>query len=105
MAIYYVILNLLQILPLFRVALVKFDRVFPYGDKHDEYIKVAEAAHLNKDLLLAEVNAAGWCFKSPQRTFCVARFVTSCKPSVNTTSGFGPRLSAFINFAERHNVK
>ncbi|XP_055339822.1 endoplasmic reticulum resident protein 29-like [Paramacrobiotus metropolitanus] len=49
-----------KILPLFKVALVKFDRVFPHGDKHDEYIKVAEAAHANPDLLLAEVNTADY---------------------------------------------
>ncbi|GAV05815.1 hypothetical protein RvY_15890 [Ramazzottius varieornatus] len=49
-----------KIMPHFRVAAVKFDRVFPYGDKHDEYIKVAEAAHTNKDVLIAEVNAADY---------------------------------------------
>jgi endoplasmic reticulum protein 29 len=34
---------------------VKFDVAYPYGPKHEEFAKVAEAAHLLQDLLVAEV--------------------------------------------------
>ena len=48
-----------QLIPKFKAALIKFDESYPYGDKHDEFKKVAEATISQKDLLLGEVNIAG----------------------------------------------
>jgi len=39
----------------FKAVLVKFDTPYPYGEKEDEYGKVAEAAHTVPDIILAEV--------------------------------------------------
>lgn len=44
-----------KVLPKFKVALVKFDVAFPYGEKHEEYGKVAAATKNSQDLLVAEV--------------------------------------------------
>ncbi|OQV25793.1 putative Endoplasmic reticulum resident protein 29 [Hypsibius exemplaris] len=52
-----------KIMPFFKVALIKFDRVFAHGDKHDEFAKVAEAGHKNRDLLIAEINSADFAEK------------------------------------------
>ncbi len=50
---------LLQIVPKFKAALVKFDDAYPYGEKHDEFKKVAQQTISQTDLLVAEVNVAG----------------------------------------------
>lgn len=44
-----------KIVPKFKVSLVKFDVTYPYGDKHDEFVKVAEESQNTHDFLVAEV--------------------------------------------------
>lgn len=44
-----------KVLEKFAVSLVKFDISYPYGEKEDEYGKIAEATRHTPDLLVAEV--------------------------------------------------
>jgi endoplasmic reticulum protein 29 len=44
-----------QIIPKFKATVVKFDVAFPYGEKHDEFAKVALTTKDSPDLLVAEV--------------------------------------------------
>ncbi|CAL1281643.1 unnamed protein product [Larinioides sclopetarius] len=39
----------------FKASLVKFDITYPYGEKEDEYGKVAESARFSPDLMIAEI--------------------------------------------------
>jgi len=50
---------LLKILNKFQAVLIKFDKAYPYGDKHDEFKKVAETAVSQAELLVAEVSVQG----------------------------------------------
>lgn len=45
-----------KIIPKFRATLVKFDAAYPYGEKHEEFGKVAESTRGVQELLVAEVN-------------------------------------------------
>lgn len=49
----------LQIVPKFTAALVKFDEAYPYGEKQDEFKKVAESSATQKELIVGEVNVLG----------------------------------------------
>jgi len=44
-----------KVLSKFSVSLIKFDVAYPYGDKHDEFAKVAKDSASNPDLLIGEV--------------------------------------------------
>lgn len=44
-----------QVVFKFKAAVIKFDVAYPYGTKHDEFAKVAEAAYTVPDLLVGEV--------------------------------------------------
>lgn len=46
---------ILQVISKFKAALVKFDVAFPYGEKHEQFAKVAAATKDSVDLLVAEV--------------------------------------------------
>lgn len=44
-----------KILSKFQATLVKFDVAYPYGPKHDEFVKFAESIHNLDNMLMAEV--------------------------------------------------
>lgn len=44
-----------QVLSKFKVAIVKFDVSYPYGEKHEEYIKLGSAYQSIDDLIVAEI--------------------------------------------------
>ncbi|XP_023248577.1 endoplasmic reticulum resident protein 29 [Copidosoma floridanum] len=55
-----------KILPKFKAVLVKFDVVYPYGDKHKEYTDVAVSTKDSPDLLIAEVGVKDFGNKDNQ---------------------------------------
>jgi len=57
---------LTQVVSKFKATLVKFDVAYPYGEKHDEFSKVAESTRGVLDLLVAEVNVKDYGDKDNQ---------------------------------------
>jgi endoplasmic reticulum protein 29 len=55
-----------KILPKFRATLVKFDTSYPYGEKQDEFVKVANDLKSTPDILLAEVGVRDYGEKENQ---------------------------------------
>lgn len=55
-----------QLVSKFKATLVKFDVAYPYGEKHDEFGKVADATRGVSDLLVAEVNVKDYGDKDNQ---------------------------------------
>ncbi|GAB1600668.1 endoplasmic reticulum resident protein 29-like [Argonauta hians] len=49
-----------KIISKYKAALVKFDETYPYGEKQEEFKKVAQSSFVQKDLLIAEVQIADW---------------------------------------------
>jgi len=55
-----------KVVPKFKATLVKFDVAYPYGEKHDEFGKVADATRGVQDMLMAEVNVKDYGDKDNQ---------------------------------------
>merc|ERR1711976_787172 len=49
-----------KIISKFKATLVKFDEMYPYGEKHDEFKKVAKDSTSQPELLIAEINVADY---------------------------------------------
>nr|XP_022911641.1 protein windbeutel [Onthophagus taurus] len=47
--------NIDKIIPKFKASLIKFDIAYPYGDKHDEFVKFADEVTKVKELIVGEV--------------------------------------------------
>lgn len=45
----------LQVVSKFKASVVKFDVAYPYGEKHEQFGKLAEALSTNSDILVAHV--------------------------------------------------
>lgn len=58
--------NFSQVVKKFKATVVKFDQSYPYGEKHDAYMKVAEASKNAPDLLIAEVGVQDYGDKENQ---------------------------------------
>lgn len=47
--------NFDKVLSRFKVTVVKFDVIYPYGEKHNAYAALAEELAHNEDLLFAQI--------------------------------------------------
>lgn len=59
--------NFNKIISRFKVALVKFDMAYPYGENHDVFTKFAEDIADNKNLIVAEVGVKDYGEKENEK--------------------------------------
>ncbi|XP_044763156.1 endoplasmic reticulum resident protein 29 [Coccinella septempunctata] len=80
--------NFNKIISRFKVALIKFDMAYPYGEKHDVFTKFAEEIADNKNLIVGEVGVKDYGEKDNEEL--------AKKYGIQSKEDF-PALKLFIN--------